>query len=130
MTHIPRAVCVGCGREMKTEKQGMVAQALATFGPYYKIQADKLRCELCGYEILCGWAHDPLSEHFKPGFDEIRYDIDFVFAGERYSHDEEERVAEGIRVLEQHLEIMESKLASARRTQEMRAELRQAEDEA
>ncbi len=130
MTHIPRAVCVGCGREMKTEKQGMVAQSISTFGPYYKIQADKLKCELCGYEILCGWAHDPLTEHFKPGFEKVRFDIEFVFAGEGYSHHDEERLAEGIRVLQQHLKIMEYKLARAFKTQAMPPEDRWRGDEA
>ncbi len=128
MTHIPRAVCVGCGREMKTEKQGMVAQALATFGPYYKIEVDKLRCELCGYEILCGWAQEPLTHHFYDGFDAVSHQIEFVFAGERYADNEEEKVAEGIRVLEQHLKIMESKLASARMVQERARQYRAREE--
>ena len=65
-----------------------------------------------------------MTHHFYDGYEDVRYDLEFVFAGERYSHDEEERVAEGIRVLEQHLEVMESKLASARMTQKMQAELR------
>ena len=119
MTHIPRAVCVGCSREMKTEKMSVIAQALAGFGPYYKIMGDMLECELCGYQILTGFS-SPITEHFMEGFDKVHHTTEFVFRGERYSHDDDERVAEGIRVLEQHQEIIGWKLSEARKLQKER----------
>lgn len=114
MTHIPRAVCVGCGREMKTKKTGRTVQAMASFGPYYKVQADEVGCNLCGYRILTGFAHDPI-QHFEPSFEDEHYDLEFVFDGERYSDSDEEKLVEAIRVIENHIKILENKKKYAER---------------
>lgn len=114
MSHIPRAVCVGCGREMVTKKAGLTAQALATFGPYYKVHADKVQCELCEVEVLVGFALSPIVEHYEPGFAAVPATVDFVFSGERYPTDKADEVRKGIAVIERRLEVLRRKLDFAR----------------
>lgn len=123
MSHIPRAVCVGCGREMVTKKTGVVAQAHASFGPYYKIMADKVWCELCGFEVLTGFGQAPTSEHYKPGFAAVHHDVDFVFSGERYPTTKEEEIRKGIAVIESHISVLGFKLRNAQRKLEQLAAL-------
>lgn len=117
MSHIPRAVCLTCNREMKTERQGVMAEALASFGSYYKIQADRLECELCGNQMLVGWAQRPMAEHFEPDYESLEVDHTFVFQGERYGADVAEAGIEAvhgaIQTTEERLRILRSKLSYA-----------------
>lgn len=114
MSHIPRAVCLTCNREMKTVKQGVMAEALANFGSYYKIQADRLECELCGNQVLMGWAMHPMAEHFEPDYEDVHVDHTFVFQGERYTADVAEAGIEAVQkaivITEKRLKILQSKL--------------------
>ena len=81
MPHIPKAVCVQCGRELKILKTGARLEALMktgkdSYGPYYKISADVYRCESCGIEIAVDFANEPLV---------MRHEINYyTFSDENY----------------------------------------------
>lgn len=71
---IPKVAC-GCGRAMKCEKNGVVVEAHSSFGPYYKVEADRYECPACGTQVITGFASQVLAEHFQPSFKTIKADV-------------------------------------------------------
>lgn len=114
MPHIPRAVCLNCDREMVTERQGVMVKALAGFGPYYIIAADRLECNLCGWQALVGWAGAPVAHHFEEGFEDRPVEHEFVFDGERYPVTELARYRAGVEKLGQVVERLQLHHEAAR----------------
>lgn len=52
MTHIPRAICGHCGRELEIVQTGVAVEMVASWGSYYKIYGDRYACtnEMCDTE--------------------------------------------------------------------------------
>lgn len=77
-----KPVCVPCQRFFRMVKAGycfveaMPKESDAISGtsepdkwtPYKIWSGDKWRCQGCGAEILSGFGHDPISEHYQPEF--------------------------------------------------------------
>jgi hypothetical protein len=85
-----KPVCVPCQRFFRCEKNGYwltegmpngrhsytlptpIGKEAAEFWQPYKLWVgDKWRCEGCGAEIVVGVAGGPVSEHYKPEFNEL-----------------------------------------------------------
>lgn len=82
MTHVPRAVCGKCQREMVPSKNGVMVEAFAAFGSYYKIMADEYECPCCGTTVITGFAMRPNYHHFEPGYAGEPVNRRFAFAEE------------------------------------------------
>jgi hypothetical protein len=67
---MPRNVCVPCQVEYKPELNEILAIEMASFGPYKVWSADLWKCPKCGHEIVSGFGHAPLNEHYTDGFGE------------------------------------------------------------
>lgn len=63
-----RIVCVNCKLELRPTKNGVRSIEHATFGPYKVWQSDRYGCPECGYEVLAGFAHAAVAEHYQPTF--------------------------------------------------------------
>ena len=56
----------GCGRFMQVKKNSVIVEELLEDGSPYKLwDADLWECEECGVEIIAGFAHEPLAEHWQ-----------------------------------------------------------------
>ncbi len=80
-----KPVCVPCHRFFRQVKsgfyfiEGMPREGNAPPGtsdpalwrPYKLWSSDKWKCEGCGAEILCGFGHSPISEHYKEDFGDM-----------------------------------------------------------
>lgn len=78
-------VCVKCQRFFRVKKndflfiEGMPVEDGAAPGtsepekwrPYKIWASDRYECEGCGAVILSGFARQPISEHYRPGFNEL-----------------------------------------------------------
>ena len=67
----PGCICVRCNKEMLPEKNGTLVRLDATFGPYQIWSGDKVKCTVCGFEVVTGWGQNPVAEHYQEGFKEI-----------------------------------------------------------
>lgn len=67
MAHVPKAIC-GCGFEMVTDKNAVVIEMTAKFGPYYKIYADQVKCSACGIRVLLPASYPVAFAHDKDVF--------------------------------------------------------------
>jgi len=59
-----KPICVKCGRSMKPEKNGVIAEEMQDPGMqqgYKKWSFDKWKCPICGYEVLSGCGCNPLA---------------------------------------------------------------------
>lgn len=65
---MPKLVCTKCQVELKPETNGVKVIEMASFGPYKIWNADLWKCRGCGLEIVSGFAHEPIAEHFQPTF--------------------------------------------------------------
>ena len=61
-------ICVKCKTDMHPEKNGVWFVEFASFGMYKLWHCDRWRCHSCGSEILTGFGHKPVSEHYQPNF--------------------------------------------------------------
>ncbi len=81
-----KPVCVPCQRFFRMVKSGFYftegmpivgrpepgTADSECWGPYKLWVGDKWRCEGCGAEILSGFGREPLNEHYKPDFADMR----------------------------------------------------------
>jgi len=63
-------VCVKCGKFLKIKQNGVsVEEGMplndGMWGPYKIWQADLWECRECGIEIISGFGHRPIAEHYK-----------------------------------------------------------------
>lgn len=79
---MPGPVCVGCRRFYRARRNGVRVLeqmpeharaepgvgAEASWVPYRVWLADLYRCEGCGHEIIVGFGHAPIGEHYRPDF--------------------------------------------------------------
>ena len=66
-------VCVPCNRFMRIEKNGVTVEEQTEVGESYKLwDADLYRCPECGHEIVSGFGHVPLAEHYQPTYQQSR----------------------------------------------------------
>ena len=67
---MPKLVCVPCKRDYKIIKSGNYVVEMFLDPPQpYKIQnGDRWECPKCGHQIIAGFAHGPLAEHFQDNF--------------------------------------------------------------
>jgi hypothetical protein len=65
---IHRPVCVKCETEMEPEKNGVGVLDHASFGPYKIWMADMWQCPVCKVQIVIGFGHGPLAEHYEEEF--------------------------------------------------------------
>ena len=73
---MPRPVCLHCRRFLKVKKNGVVIEEgmpltndqSGPWGPYKLWMADLWACPTCGVEIVMGFGHGPISEHYKPDY--------------------------------------------------------------
>jgi hypothetical protein len=84
MRMMPKPICVTCKRFFKPARNGQIVleQMPAREGvqpgvgdeegwrPYKLWMADLMRCDGCGTEIVYGFGMNPLSEHYREGFEE------------------------------------------------------------
>jgi hypothetical protein len=80
-----KPICVTCGtffkpaksgiyvQEMKPKREGAVAGKLFAedWAPYKLWQADLYECRSCGMQIVVGSGLQPISEHYKPEYEEM-----------------------------------------------------------
>ncbi len=52
MAHIPRAFCFNDNMEMLIEKTGLMFEAVAYWGSYYKAAADVYKCPMCNNKVI------------------------------------------------------------------------------
>ena len=62
-------VCTLCQIELQPYKNGVVAIAMATFGPSELYEADEWHCPSCEWKGILGFAATPFASHFEPDFD-------------------------------------------------------------
>ena len=67
---MPMMACVGCGSFLKIKKNGVSVEELMPDGgggwqPYKLWSADLYGCERCGVEVVAGFGHGPVAEHFQ-----------------------------------------------------------------
>lgn len=65
-------ICVKCEKPYLPEKNGIIIEEMAGFGPYKLWSADLLKCPECGHLIITGFGENPLAIHHQPDYDEIR----------------------------------------------------------
>lgn len=77
-----KPVCVPCQRFFRPEQNGFYfiegmprvggalpgTQEPQNWQPYKLWVGDKWKCHGCGAEILSGFAHNPIAEHYEPHF--------------------------------------------------------------
>lgn len=72
-------VCVPCKLFYRVERQGVAMEegmpkgellngGSETWGPYKLWMADLHKCPGCGHELLAGFGHGPINEHYKPDY--------------------------------------------------------------
>lgn len=81
MAHVPNCICASCGHEMRVLRVGVVAEAVARIGAYYKASADMYGCDLCGARVLVGMAR-PFARPSDPDYSTSEPSIRFSFVGE------------------------------------------------
>jgi len=78
-----RPVCVKCGIEFKTKKNGVVAQEHTepqpTGTPYKIWNGDLWECPQCLTQIIVGWGDKPVSYHNDPDFKEYQKLVEINF---------------------------------------------------
>jgi len=80
MPHIPRAFCADCRVEMVMDKGGVIVETRTNGAGYYKIMADRHRCDRCGHTILIGMPRVPLAEHYERDYASVASEITVDFA--------------------------------------------------
>lgn len=69
---MPKMVCANCERQLKIEKSGVfVIETFLDDQPYKIWNADLWKCDSCKTEIVSGFGHGSLSEHYMDNFDEV-----------------------------------------------------------
>ena len=59
-------ICVKCEREMFNRKSGVIVEEHIGHNQPYKIWCADLReCGSCGFQIIAGFGHNPIVEHFE-----------------------------------------------------------------
>ncbi len=64
MPHIPRAVCVPCGKEYRIKKNGFEILMNNRGKPYYQISSDLWECPSCGHQAAIGFAQGPYWQNY------------------------------------------------------------------
>lgn len=70
---MPKQICVKCSVEFKIEKNSVMVVEMFSDPPQpYKIwSADMWKCPTCGAEIIAGFGHQAVAEHFQEKFDDV-----------------------------------------------------------
>ena len=64
-----KLVCTKCETELRPSKNGVLVIETASFGPYKVWNADAWKCPGCGFEIVAGFAEQPLrQDHYSADF--------------------------------------------------------------
>ncbi len=61
-------VCAKCRIELRSKTNGIMTIEMADFGPYKLWLADLWECPECHAEVILGFAHHRLAEHYEPDF--------------------------------------------------------------
>lgn len=61
-------VCTKCQIELKPYRNGVVAVAMATFGPMELYIADEWHCPSCEWKGIMGFSPNPFARHSDPDF--------------------------------------------------------------
>jgi hypothetical protein len=67
---------------MRPEKNGMVVQQNAVYGPYRIWHCDKWKCPKCGVEILVGFGDQPVADHNSDSFKNEQKKVNLVFTAD------------------------------------------------
>lgn len=70
---MPKPVCVKCGKFFRVKKNGVAIEEGMPSGPVddtlwepYKLwNADLWECKTCGFQMVTGFAKQPISEHYR-----------------------------------------------------------------
>jgi len=74
--------CVSCQTYLATRKCGVVVLETFDDGRPYKVwRADLLECPDCGFQIITGYAAQPLAEQHEPGFDSELQRVQYTING-------------------------------------------------
>lgn len=73
---MPKMVCVKCQCAFRPEVNGTVVIEMASFGPYKIWEADTWKCPGCGVEVVSGFGHRHIKEHYEAGFNELLHKIE------------------------------------------------------
>lgn len=79
MPHIPRTLCVPCGREMTINRNGILVEMLTVNGPYYLVYADAYKCIVCGHAVLLP-SQNPLAFSHEPDYAAVKADVRIKFS--------------------------------------------------
>ena len=63
-------VCTKCQIELRSHRNGVVAVAMALFGPSEVYAADEWYCPICKWAGILGFSSEPYLRHFDPDFEE------------------------------------------------------------
>lgn len=70
---MPRPICVECEIEYRPEKNGVIAEEMATGIGSYKIwHADLWKCPVCGHLLISGYGQNAIAEHYQSDYKEQR----------------------------------------------------------
>ena len=72
----------GCGRFMRVKQNSVTVEELTEYGAPYKLwDADLLECVECGVEIISGFGHGPIAEHWQPDYSAQRERLAPIYPG-------------------------------------------------
>lgn len=63
-------VCTKCYVEFRVKVNGIVAVAMAVYGPMEIRRADVWECPVCGVAMIHKWASEAELSHFDPAFED------------------------------------------------------------
>lgn len=82
MPHIPRAICVPCGKEYRIKKNSFEVLMQTRGKPYYQISTDMWECPVCGHQVVVGFAQAPYWQNFMSERTEIEPNLRATFSDE------------------------------------------------
>jgi hypothetical protein len=75
-------ILCGCGRFMTVKKNGVTVEELMEDGAPYRLwDADLWACDGCGVEIIAGFGHFAIAEHWQPTYAETRARLMPIYLG-------------------------------------------------
>lgn len=74
-------VCVACKVQMRCVKTGVDVELMAADQPHQIWNADRVKCEGCGIEVVTQFARLPVAEHFHARYAGFAKGVDMRFWG-------------------------------------------------
>ena len=70
---MPQPICVMCQVEYRPEKNGVIAEEMATgIGSYKLWYADLWKCPVCDHQIIVGFGKNAIAGHWMKEYQDIK----------------------------------------------------------